>query len=84
MDVFILWHIHELPDGEDDEKLIGVYASEEDAEAARIRSSALPGFRDLPDGFHVARYTLGVDDWTEGYTTITPEDLRREFGSENV
>jgi hypothetical protein len=31
--VFILWHVQALPDG-DDEKLIGVYTSEEQANLA--------------------------------------------------
>lgn len=35
MDVFLLWHVHEMPDGEEDAKMIGVYASAEDAEHAR-------------------------------------------------
>ncbi|WP_165247293.1 DUF7336 domain-containing protein [Paludisphaera soli] len=67
MDVFILWHVHEIPDGEDDAKLIGVYATAEDAEAARLRVQSQPGFRDLPEGFQVDQYTLGQDHWTEGF-----------------
>ena len=43
MDVFILWHVNEMPDGEEDSKLIGVYAFAEDAEAARLRALPLPG-----------------------------------------
>lgn len=50
MEVYLLWHVHEMPDGEDDVKLIGVYATAEDVEAARLRVLPLPGFRDLPGG----------------------------------
>lgn len=69
MDVFILWHVHEMSDGEDDAKLIGVYATAEDAVAARLRVLDQPGFRELPEGFHVDRHTVGEDHWTEGYIT---------------
>jgi hypothetical protein len=71
MDVFLLWHIHELPGGEEDAKLIGVYASAEDAERARQRALSLPGLRDHPDGFQVSPYTVGQDHWTDGFVTIT-------------
>src|SRR4051795_244428 len=80
MDVFLLWHVHEMLDGEEDAKLIGVYASQEDAEAARLRVLLQPGFRDLPEGFQVSRYTMGEDHWTEGYVTVTHEVMLREFG----
>jgi len=80
MDVFLLWHVHEMPDGEEDAKLIGVYATAEDAEAARLRVLPQPGFRDSPEGFQVSRYPIGQDHWTEGYVTMTHESVLREFG----
>lgn len=82
MDVFLLWHTHEMPDGEEDDKLIGVYASAEDAEAAKLRALPRPGFRDHPEGFQISRYTVGEDQWTEGYITVTHEELLREFGDD--
>ena len=80
MDVYLLWHVHAMPDGEDDAKLIGVYATAQDAEQAKQRVLPQPGFRDLPDGFEICRYTVGEDQWTEGYVTVTHESLLREFG----
>jgi hypothetical protein len=71
-----------MPDGEEDAKLIGVYASAEDAEAAKRRVLPQPGFRDRPEGFQVSQYTLGVDHWTDGYVTVTHEELLREYGGE--
>jgi hypothetical protein len=53
MGVFLLWCVHEMPDGEEDATLIGVYATAEDAEAARHRVQSQPGFRGLPEGFQV-------------------------------
>lgn len=71
MDVFILWHLHEMSDGEEDWKLIGIYAGSEDAHAARARVESQPGFRVHPEGFHIDRYRVGEDHWTEGYVTVT-------------
>lgn len=71
MFAYLLWHVHEFPDGEDDAKLIGVYASREDADAARARVGLQPGFRDLLEGFVIDEYEVGKDHWTEGYFTYT-------------
>jgi hypothetical protein len=46
--VVLLWHVHR-----DDDKLIGVYRSEDDARAAIERLRDKPGFKDAPDGFAV-------------------------------
>jgi hypothetical protein len=83
MDVFMVWHIHhfELPAGIDDRevinldddedlKVIGIYSSESQAEAAIARTRLLKGFRDEPDCFVVSGYTLDVDKWTDGYVTV--------------
>jgi hypothetical protein len=67
MDVFLLSHTHLLPDGEEDDKLIGVYATAAEAEMAKQRMIRQPGFRESPDGFTVAQYALGQDHWTEGF-----------------
>ena len=66
--VFILWHCHQRR-GEGDEKLIGVYKTREDAEAAIERLKDKPGFKDAFDGFEVHDYVLGRDGWTEGYVS---------------
>jgi hypothetical protein len=67
MNVFLLWHTHELPDGEEDAKLIGVYSTKESAEAAQQRALQLPGFSVAPKGFTIATYPLDQDQWREGY-----------------
>ena len=66
--VFLLWHIHVL-NGEDDEKLIGVYSSELEAKNAIARVADQPGFRDTPDGFEICGYELNTDHWREGFVT---------------
>ncbi len=65
--VFVLWHVHEHENGDDDEKLIGVYRTEDDAQAAIERVRTQPGFVDLPEGFLICPYHLNEDHWTAGY-----------------
>ena len=64
--VFILWHTRETNSTTGD-KLIGVYATSADAEAAICRLKEKPGFRDSLDGFGVFEYVVGRDGWTEGF-----------------
>lgn len=65
---FLLWHTHSVGE-EHDEILIGVYASSADAQAAIQRIKDKKGFKDYPDGFEIAEYTIGQDHWTEGFIT---------------
>lgn len=70
MKVYLLQHVHSFDDGEEDVKLIGVYSSQENAEAAIARLSQLPGFSDAAAGFHIDEYRLDKDQWIEGYSTV--------------
>jgi len=58
--IFLLWHVHRFDDHED-EKLIGVYSSDQDARDAQQRLGNQPGFREHPDGFEISAYTVGKD-----------------------
>ena len=69
--VFLLWHSRAIGDGETGDKLIGVYSSEAEAEAAKARKLQYEGFRDEPDGFLIDKYELNRDYWSEGYITVT-------------
>jgi hypothetical protein len=80
MTVFLLWHVREVPDGEEDAKLIGVYSSPELAAQARHRAATLPGFSDHPTGFIVDRHVVDQDHWIEGFVTGTRQQLLRELG----
>jgi hypothetical protein len=64
--VVLSWHIDER-DNAEDSKLIGAYATERDAGAAKQRLSDKPGFTDTPSGFMMERYEINVDHWTEGF-----------------
>jgi hypothetical protein len=79
--VFLLWHSHALETGGTDDKLIGVYSSEADAEAAKARKLRYEGFRDVPDGFLIAAYELNRDYWSEGYITLVADKLREHASS---
>ncbi len=65
--VFLLWYIHARDTENEDELLIGVYSTENEAEAAIGRLKGKPGFVDAPDGFQIVCYELNQDQWTEGY-----------------
>jgi homoserine kinase type II len=59
--VFVVHHVHEFDDDREDVKLIGIYSSRENAEAAVARLRSQPGFRDLPQGFSVEAYEVDRD-----------------------
>ncbi|HRQ88182.1 MAG TPA: hypothetical protein PLA50_05255 [Bacteroidia bacterium] len=67
MNVFLLWHVHEILGGEEDAKLVGVYSSRDLADGAQKRVIELPGFRDAPDGFTIDSHEVDQDGWQEGY-----------------
>lgn len=69
--VFVLQHAHEMADGTEDVKFIGVYSSRQKAREAVTRLSRVPGFSEAPDGFHIDEYRLDEDQWAEGYATVT-------------
>ena len=77
--VYILWHEHERF-GRPDSKLLGVYASQEDAEAAQARLGALPGFKEIPNGFFITAYALGQDHWIGGFAIKSSVEVPRKAG----
>ncbi|WP_093196242.1 hypothetical protein [Variovorax sp. YR750] len=68
-DVFLVHHVHQLPDSEEDVKLLGVFSSEARAVLAIDRARNLPGFSEAPDGFSVDKYQIDKSTWTEGFLT---------------
>ncbi|HWF01094.1 MAG TPA: hypothetical protein VG248_14940 [Caulobacteraceae bacterium] len=67
--VFVLQHVHDLGDDDEDVKFIGVYSTMKAAEAAVTRARTLPGFSDTPDGFAIDAYVVDQDHWQSGYVT---------------
>ena len=72
MEVWLLWHTHTVGE-EDDEKLIGVYSTQQNAEQAQRRATKLRGFRDVPEGFGIDSYVVDQDRWTKGFVILGPE-----------
>jgi hypothetical protein len=65
--VFLLWFVHAPDTDNEDELLIGVYSTEEDARAAIGRLKDKRGFVDAPDGFLIDPYEINRDHWEEGF-----------------
>ncbi|NPU69502.1 hypothetical protein HL667_31170 [Bradyrhizobium sp. 83012] len=66
--VFLLWHARPLDGDETEDKLVGIYSSADEANAAKMRKLQFQGFRDYPDGFFVSEYEVDRDAWSEGFT----------------
>lgn len=51
-------------------KIIGIYTSEELAQAAIERTRSLPGFIDHPNAFKIDRYDIDQDHWSRGFVRL--------------
>lgn len=71
---FVVHHVHELGNDREDVKLIGVYSSREQAEAAVSRLRTSPGFCEAPHNFSIAEYEVDRDQWVEGFVSVPSED----------
>jgi Domain of unknown function (DUF5071) len=69
--VFVLNHEHHMADGQDDSKLLGVYATHEAAQQQIEQVfKHQPGFNQ-PDGeFSIDSYEIGKNNWIEGFATV--------------
>jgi hypothetical protein len=68
--VFVLTHVHEITEGQEDLKFIGVYSNHEEAALAASRVIKRPGFRDAVAGIHIQEYELNKDHWVDGYVSL--------------
>ena len=73
MHMYVLQHMRDLGDDEEEIKLIGVFSSEATAKAAIAELLTKPGFSAHPDGFHIDRYEVDVIEWADGFVTIPRE-----------
>ena len=62
MKLYILQHEREDPEYLDDTKLIGIYSSNDAAEAAMRRVQNLPGFSEFPQGFTIGAFDGTLDN----------------------
>lgn len=74
MKVYMLAHEYETDCGCDEVKIIGIYRTKEEAEAALQEVRNQPGFRDHQAGFECATYELGRTAWREGFVKMTGRD----------
>ena len=72
-EVFVLWHVLERGDGDEDIQFVGVYSTRERAEAVRDRGERLPGFQAAVEGFVIQHVALDGDPWGGGSVTGTPD-----------
>nr|WP_319395941.1 hypothetical protein [uncultured Desulfobacter sp.] len=80
--VFLLQHLNYTSENNDDVKIIGVYATRQEALDAITRLNVQPGFCDSPNvidpseenirsGFFIDKYEVGKDHWREGFKTVS-------------
>ena len=67
--VYLLQHVAREGTEDEDVKLLGIYTSKSEGEAAIRRLAKLPGFKRYPKGFYLDRLVLNEDMWTEGFVT---------------
>ena len=69
--VFVLEHARCKDDDKnndvEDFKLIGVFATEQQAQAAINQLKSQPGFKEYPNGFHIDAYPLNQINWSSGF-----------------
>ncbi|KRG32561.1 MULTISPECIES: homoserine kinase [unclassified Psychrobacter] len=69
--VFVLEHARYKDDDKnndvEDFKLIGVFATEQQAQAAIEQLKSQSGFKDYPNGFHIDAYPLNQINWSQGF-----------------
>ena len=69
--VFVLEHALYKDDNKDNDiedfKLIGVFATEQQAQTAINQLKSQPGFKEYPNGFHIDAYPLNQINWSSGF-----------------
>jgi hypothetical protein len=61
--------LHSLPES-GRVKVVGIYSSQDLAEAAEKRSRQLPGFAEEPEGFTIQQYEVDKDHWPRGFVRL--------------
>ena len=65
--VYLLHHVCNEDEEDENVILIGVYSSERRALLTKERLKDKPGFRNFPEGFHLEEYEIDLDHWVEGF-----------------
>ncbi len=72
--VYLLQHSYENEEGSE-VKILGVFSSKQNAEAAIDSMIRKPGFSSYPDGFHIDELILDSVFWQDGFSTMVLESL---------
>ncbi|MFK3990621.1 homoserine kinase [Psychrobacter sp. NPDC064578] len=69
--VFVLEHVRYKDDDKNNDveafKIIGVFATEQQAQAAIEQLKSQSGFKEYPNGFHIDAYPLNQINWSQGF-----------------
>lgn len=86
MKLYLHWHTHKLNDdygSHDEEKLIGIYSTEEKAADAIETYKDLEGSRDyLVKCFEIHEAVVERLTWNEGFTTVCTNSRTNTFATE--
>jgi hypothetical protein len=63
----MLWHYYDDENDNEQDRAVGAFSTEENAERARAFVRDKPGFRDHPEGFYIQAATLNETLWEEGF-----------------
>lgn len=69
--VYILEHRYEKGHGYMETKLLGIFSSRQEAEAAIKGYTDLPGFRIHPEDFCIDEFELDEKHWAEGFEDLS-------------
>lgn len=65
--VYIVHHVHDLGDGAEDVKLIGVFSDRNSAEKVVENLKKVVGFSESQEGFSIDMYEVNRVHWAEGF-----------------
>ena len=68
--VYLLQHVHEHTDNNEDVKVIGIYKTEKKCSISDRAIEVSKWFFTVPNGFYIDEYVLDQDDCREGFITV--------------
>ena len=71
---FVVFHDYDDEDGDEQIKLIGIFATKQTAETAVDGLRKMPGFADYPLGFSIEFHPFDRIGWREGFVRMPSGD----------
>lgn len=69
-EVYILQHIYEMDNCDEECKMLGVFSEYQLAQKAVEEYKKLPGFEKYPNQFVIDKYELNKLHWVEGFVSL--------------